>query len=140
MSATARGAPDRREVALVAVAERRARAAAQPGAHDAGGVAALLHRHRRERPGARSPPVGVADRDHVADREHLGMTGQREVRVDRRRGPARSTSAPARARPAWRARREATHAGRPDDGARAGSRSCSAVGARHRHAIGARRR
>ena len=48
MSATALAPPDRGQVSLVVVAERPGWTPAQPVAHDPCGVAALLHRHRRE--------------------------------------------------------------------------------------------
>ena len=76
-------APDRGEVALVAIVERPRsaprEAVARPRLRR---VAPLLHRHRRHARQRRAPSVGLAHRDHVAEREHLGMPGQREVRLD----------------------------------------------------------
>ena len=48
MSATARCSADRREVALVAVAEGAVLASLQPSADDGSRVAALLHRNWRD--------------------------------------------------------------------------------------------
>jgi hypothetical protein len=49
---------------------------------DASGVAALLHRDGRE-PGKRDRrAVGLADADHVANREHVGVTEEGEVLED----------------------------------------------------------
>ena len=83
MSATARAAADRGEVALVAVVERRRsrrpRSRARIGA---GGVAALLHRDRCHAGERHDRPVAVAHRDHVAEREHLGVARQRQVGPD----------------------------------------------------------
>ena len=76
--------PDRGQVALVAVTERRRRPPGEPVADEAPGVAPFLHGHGRE-PGERVDVAGacVADRHHVADGQHGGMPGQREIRLHR---------------------------------------------------------
>ena len=71
-------AADRREVALVAIAKRLGLPAGEPGEQRAGGVTSLLHRHGGE-PGKRLQLVAPADRDHVAEGEHLRMPAQRQV-------------------------------------------------------------
>ena len=73
------GPADGGQVALVAVAERRRRAALQPGADGLRRVATLLHGDRRH-PGE---DVTAADADHVTERQDLGVPGQAEVRLDR---------------------------------------------------------
>ena len=62
-------------------------------------VAALLHRDRRDAGQRDRRAVGVADAHHVAEREDLGMPGQREVGLDgdaarrgRRSAPVSSAS------------------------------------------------
>ena len=68
-------ASDRGHVALVEVAERAWLAILEAGADGLGRVAALLHgdgRDSRQR-------LGPVDADHVAEREDLGMPGQRQV-------------------------------------------------------------
>ena len=65
------------------VAERRRDGARDASADGLGGVASLLHRDRREAGEGDHRPVGLADPDHVADGEDLGMAGEREVRLDR---------------------------------------------------------
>jgi hypothetical protein len=75
-------AADGRQVALVAVPERRRAPSREPGADQLGGVAALLHGHRRDAGELRDPAVGSAHAHHVADREHLGMPRKREVGRD----------------------------------------------------------
>jgi hypothetical protein len=73
--------PDGRQVPLVDVAERLAASATQAVANEPGGVAALLHRDRREA-GQRRAAVGRGNVHHVAERQHLGVAGQREVGLD----------------------------------------------------------
>jgi hypothetical protein len=77
------GAPDRRERSLVAVAKRRRITAGDASADHATRMAALLHRNRSE-PGIDADLVrfGVADADHVAECEHLGVAGQAQIRLD----------------------------------------------------------
>ena len=51
-------------------------------ADDASGVAALLHRDGREAGKRDRRAVGLADANHVSDREHVRVTGEREVLED----------------------------------------------------------
>jgi hypothetical protein len=76
------GAADDGEVALVAVAERPAAPVAQPGADERGRVATLLHGDGRDTGEHLRLSAGVADADHVAEREHLRAPRQREVGLD----------------------------------------------------------
>src|SRR3954467_6100593 len=76
------GASDRGEVALVDVAERLDGLAEHPPPHDLRGVAALLHRHGRDARQVLHVPLRVLHAHHVAEREHLRVAGQREVRLD----------------------------------------------------------
>src|SRR2546421_7726066 len=76
------GPADRRQVSLVAVAERLVRAPAQPRFHDIGGVAALLHcdgGDSRERLG---PAIVVAHAHHVPQGEDPGAAGGGQIGRD----------------------------------------------------------
>src|SRR5215216_3274492 len=67
------GATDRREIALVHVAERPDRMAAEGGADNLGRVATLLHRDRRDAGQHLDAAVAAAYADHVAERQDLGV-------------------------------------------------------------------
>jgi hypothetical protein len=75
------GTADSRKVALVAIAEGRHLPAAKTGEYDSRGVPALLHGDGCES-GKRVHAIGVADRNHVSEREDLGVPEQREVGLD----------------------------------------------------------
>ena len=77
------GAADRRQVALVAVAERPGVAAAQPRAHELGRVAALLHRDRRHAGQDLTSPSGLRTRTMSPSASTSGWPGRRQVRLDR---------------------------------------------------------
>ena len=110
------GAPDRREVALVGVVERAGVGASHPLADRARRVAAHLHRDRRDAGEDMGAAVGLADADHVADREHLGVARHREVRLDEEALGAIGLDARALRQQPRQRRRD--NAGGPDDGAR----------------------
>src|SRR5664279_601506 len=76
------GAPpsDRGQVALVDVAKRLGLFTAEPAFDRRRGVRALLNRHGRQPGEIAHPAVAIADLRHVAEGDHLGMTGQGEVR------------------------------------------------------------
>ena len=88
------------------------RLAGEAGADDARGVAPLLHRDRRDSGQQLRLAVRVTDADHVAEREHLGVPGQREVGLDRHPARAVELRAGELAEPAGEAR--SGDAGGPD--------------------------
>ncbi len=106
------GAADRRDVPLVAVAERRRRARAKPRAHHPAHVPALLHRHRRDARQERRRAVRRANAHHVADRKDLRMAGERQVRLDGDAARAVALCAGQVGEPPGERRRR--HPGRPD--------------------------
>ena len=109
-------AADRGEVALVAVVERRRLLPGEAVADGAAGVAALLHRDRRDARQRHDGSVGVAHLDHVADRDHLGMARQRQVGLDR--DAAGAVDLDARLARELRPRARRRHARGPDHRAR----------------------
>ena len=74
--------PDRREVALVAVPERRGGASSQPRAHGLRRIAPLLHRHRGDARESHDVALLIAHANHVTEREHLRVAGERQVGLD----------------------------------------------------------
>ena len=111
------GAADRREVALVAVAERPDRLARVGGRGRLGRVAALLHRDRRDArvdDGARH--LAPRTRTMSPSASTSGWPGRVRSGSTATR-PARSSSAPVSS-PSWAARPDAVDAGGPDHGAR----------------------
>ena len=100
------------------------------------GVAALLHRDRRDARQRRPP--SPRDRDHVAEREHLGVARRASGRARPGSGPR---GRPRRPPPAASvaASADAVDAGGPDHGAR-GDADRVAAGAADRHRRRRRRR
>ena len=70
------GAADRREVALVEVAERPDWLALEARANELGRVAALLHGDRRDAEERLEAAIAAAYADHVAERHDLGVAGE----------------------------------------------------------------
>ena len=92
------------------------RPSAQAGAHELGGVAALLHGHGSHAGEDHGLAVLAAHPHHVAEREHLGMAGQREVGLDRH--PAGAVELGARLLGEARGQPGGGDPGGPDHGAR----------------------
>ena len=112
-----RRAPDRREVALVAIAEWRRRGPpAQPGAHHPRRVAPLLHRDGGHAGKDCDRAIRVAHADHVAERQHLGVAGDREVGLNGHAPGAVELRSALRSQ--LGGHRGGRDAGGPDDGSR----------------------
>ena len=136
MSATAAARPIVATLPLSTVAERRAVRPCQPGADRPSPRSAPAAWRRARRPAAATAAAGVRTRDHVADREDLGVAGQRRSAATVTR-PARSMLAPVASPSAAASRRRAR---RPPRRRCAPGCAARAVLALDLHAVRRRRR